>query len=76
MNTFTLKKFREDLRDATLTPGSNRHAIAKKAGVDWASIERFLTNERKALSGKTIEKLWPFVYGEQKSNPSPEEKEQ
>jgi hypothetical protein len=62
MSTFTLKQIRADAQAWIDLPGNSRHQLARLAGVEWASLDRFLSDETVGLSGKTIEKIWPIIY--------------
>jgi hypothetical protein len=72
MKTFSLKQVREDALKWVSMPGRTRLQLAKQAGVDWKSIDRFLSSQNTGLAGKTIEKLWPVIY---ENNPKPEKVE-
>ena len=63
MNNFTLEKLRSDVRAATTAQGSSVLALSKRAGLPWGILSRFLSGG--GLSGESIEKLWPVLYGEQ-----------
>lgn len=63
MNTFSLEQLRKDATAWVDSPGRSRLQLARLADVDWKSLDRFLSDGKKGLSGKTIEKLWPHIYG-------------
>ncbi|TIH12769.1 XRE family transcriptional regulator [Marinifilum sp. JC120] len=65
---FTQQNFRTDIHKLVgNAPGWSVTKLAKKSGVDQASLSRFCKGS-SGLSGANIEKLWPFVYGDQQPN--------
>ena len=68
MNTFSLEQLRKDASAWVDAPGRSRLQLARLADVDWKSLDRFLSNKDNGLSGKTIEKLWPHIYGKGLNN--------
>lgn len=65
MNTsqFSLEKLRADVRVFVGSPGNNIHRLAKASGVDWAVLNRFLNTPGAGVSGATVAKLFPVLYG-------------
>ena len=61
-----LAQFRKDLAAWMDETGMNQVSLAKASGVDQASLSRFLQTKKKpeGLSGKSILRLYPFVYGQ------------
>ncbi|WP_291329025.1 helix-turn-helix transcriptional regulator [Desulfovibrio sp. UCD-KL4C] len=65
---FTQQNFRTDIHTLVEnTPGWSVTRLARKSEVDQASLSRFCKG-KSGLSGANIEKLWPFIYGDQKPN--------
>lgn len=62
MNTFSIEKVRADVRDEISKPGMSILKLSKSAKLPWGVLSRFLAGG--GLSGATLEKLWPFLYGE------------
>ena len=64
MNTQTspIDRFREDLRDAITSRKANQGDVVRASGVSQGAISNFLSGKR-GLSGESLLKLWPFVYG-------------
>ena len=63
MNIFSLEKLRSDVREEIEKPGMSTSALSKKANLAWGILSRFLAGG--GLSGDSIEKLWPILYGEE-----------
>lgn len=58
-----LSQFKNDLRAWMAAEGISQVALAKKSGVDQASISRFLRVESPdGLSGEFVLRLYPIVY--------------
>jgi len=53
-----------DIRDCLERNGWTPTELARRAGVAPPTITRILTQERYGLHSKTIERLWPFLYGD------------
>lgn len=62
MNIFSLEKLRSDVRDEIAKPGMSTSKLSKKANLPWGVLTRFLAGG--GLSGDSIEKLWPILYGD------------
>lgn len=63
MRMKNLTQFRIDLRAWMAAEGISQIALAKKSGVDQASLSRFLRMERPdGLSGESVLRLYPIVY--------------
>lgn len=68
-----LTQFRTALRAWMAEEGMSQKALAQKSGVDQASISRFLRTENPdGLSGESVLRLYPFVYGNALPPPSAE----
>jgi len=63
MNIFSLEKLRSDVREEIAKPGMSTSALSKRASLPWGVLSRFLAGG--GLSGDSIEKLWPILYGDQ-----------
>lgn len=70
-NKFTQQQLRIDIESLTQEVGWSITRLARKSGVDQASLSRFC-NGTSGLSGGNIEKLWPYIYGARRPEP-PEE---
>jgi hypothetical protein len=71
-NNFSIKSFRQAVREAAATPSWTVTRLAKESGVDQASLWRFCDGS-SGLSGINIEKLWPFIYGDKRPGGEPKE---
>lgn len=73
---FTEELFRNDVRGFLESSGWSKNKLSSLAGVDWKVINRF-TEEGSSvgLNSETIEKLWPFIYGDKRPNPEQPPKE-
>jgi lambda repressor-like predicted transcriptional regulator len=60
---FTLEGLRGEVRAICRVKGWSMTRLARASGVDQASLSRFLSGSA-GLKGDSIEKLWPFVFGE------------
>ena len=59
-----LTQFRTTLRAWMAEEGMSQKALAQESGVDQASISRFLRTEKpEGLSGESVLRLYPFVFG-------------
>jgi transcriptional regulator with XRE-family HTH domain len=68
-----LSQLRRDLRVVMSSANLSQSAIARKSGVDQASLSRFLrTNNPEGLSGGAILRLLPLIYGIPLSDLRPE----
>lgn len=56
--TFSADRVRQAVR--AYAERHSLHHLAKASGVDWASLKRFIS-ENKGLSIEGLEKIWPFV---------------
>ena len=65
MHTFNLGKIRGKVRDLAKQDGWTLNRIATESGVEYSSLWRFV-REDTDLVGKSIEKLWPLLFGNQK----------
>lgn len=67
---FTIEQFRQDVRDVVDSPGMSINRLATDAGVEWAVVKRFLSaKQRTGINASTLERLWPFIYGEKRPLP-------
>ena len=57
MNTIN----QDAIRDKIRALGISQYELAKKSGVAQPSISKFLKG--KCITVATLEKLWPFLYG-------------
>ncbi|WP_319764467.1 helix-turn-helix transcriptional regulator [Maridesulfovibrio sp.] len=57
-----LKKFLEDT-------GWTAAKLANEANISAPVITRFLSGARKGLHSSTLEKLWPYLYGDKRPKP-------
>jgi hypothetical protein len=56
---------RKDLLNFLNLSGWNPNRLAKEARVSKDVIYRLVRGERKGMNSRTLEKLWPFLYGDQ-----------
>ena len=52
-----------------LETGWNPYRLAKAAGIKVEIITRVQKGERKGVHSTTLEKLWPFLYGDRRPRP-------
>lgn len=62
MNKLRLK---QDISALVNARGISLHKLALDAGVDTASLWRFMNRENSNLNTDSLFKLWPHIYGEQ-----------
>jgi len=67
--TSPIDRFREDLRNAILTRDETQSDVERVSGVSQGMISNFL-NGKRGLSGASVLKLWPYVYGCEFPSPS------
>ena len=60
--TSPIERFREDLRNAILQRDETQTEVERICGVSQGMISNFL-NGKRGLSGASVLKLWPYVYG-------------
>lgn len=58
---FSADRVRQAVREYALR--HSLHHLAKASGVDWASLKRFIA-EDKGISIENLEKLWPHLWPE------------
>lgn len=51
--------------------GWSPYRLAKEAGIKVEIITRVQKGTRKGLHSSTLEKLWPFLYGDKRPQPLP-----
>lgn len=51
--------------------GWNPYRLAKAAGIKVEIITRVQKGERQGVHSKTLEKLWPYLYGDLRPLPIP-----
>jgi len=57
-----IERFREDLRNAIQARDETQSDVERASGVSQGMISNFL-NGKRGLSGASVLKLWPYVYG-------------
>lgn len=60
----------EDIRRVLEESGWSATHLAKEAGVAPPIITRLLSGERKEVRSGTLQRLWPFLYGEKRPAPA------
>jgi hypothetical protein len=65
---------REDLKSYLDSTGTTPAKLARQARIPVNVITRFIKGERSGIHSTTVEKLWPFLYGDRPPSP-PEPKE-
>jgi len=58
-----IKAFRDDLRAVMARKKASQTEVTKATGVKQSSLSLFLAGERSGLSGESVLRLYPFVYG-------------
>jgi len=70
MNIISQDSIRDRLRSLSIT----QQELSRKSGVSQPSISKFLGG--KSITVTTLEKLWPFLYGDASpSSPNPGDQE-
>jgi DNA-binding Xre family transcriptional regulator len=64
-----------DLKNVLAESGWSASRLAAAAGVSAPVVTRFLSGARAGLHSSTLEKLWPFIYGDKRPNPEQAPKE-
>lgn len=60
-------QFKNDLAAVMATNGYTQAEAAKLSGVPQSTISLFLSGARKGMTGDSVFKLWPLVYGEMRA---------
>lgn len=55
-----------DIEQFLRDTGWNAHRLAQESEVAAPIITRLLSGERKGVHSKTLERLWPFLYGDKR----------
>jgi len=58
-----------DIREFLKATGWTAKRLAVEAGMEPSTITRLVRGERKGMHSSTLEKLWPFLYGERRPVP-------
>lgn len=66
---------KKDLEQFLAETGWNVPRLVAETGVNKDSIYRLLNESRKGLGCKSLEKLWPYLYGDKRPNPEQAPKE-
>ncbi|MBI9080858.1 MAG: helix-turn-helix domain-containing protein [Pseudodesulfovibrio sp.] len=61
-------KIRSDLKKMLFDTGWSQTHLAKRSDVSQSAISKLLSG--KAVRSDTLEKLWPFIYGDQRPTKS------
>jgi len=61
---------KQDIVSFLATSGWTATRLAREAGVAPPQLTRLLSGERDGLHSKTVERLWPFLYGDRRPAPS------
>jgi len=59
---------RQDIQKFLDRSGWKPAHLAREAGIHPILISRILRGKRKGLNSKTLQKLWPFLYGDTARN--------
>ena len=59
-----MTQFKHDLAKALENTGHTQAELSKLSGVPQSTISLFLSGSRKGMTGDSMLKLWPFVYGQ------------
>jgi len=60
-----------DIKQLLEESGWPASRLASEAGIPAPVITRFLRGDRKGMHTRTLEKLWPFLYGDRRPTPVP-----
>ena len=61
---------KQDLERFLSDVGWDVSRLVAESGANKDSIYRLLNGTRKGVSYKTMQKLWPFIYGDRRPAPS------
>ncbi|MBI9113294.1 hypothetical protein [Maridesulfovibrio ferrireducens] len=64
---------KEDLTHMLAESDWTASRLSIESGVPAPVLTRFLRGTRKGLHSSTVEKIWPFVYGEKRPPHHPQE---
>ena len=70
---FSMDRLRRDILAFGNLPGWSITRLARESDVEQGSLSRFVNDKLKSLNGETIEKLWPFLYGDRRPAPAEHE---
>lgn len=73
MNMPTMEEIRQRILAVAALPGWSINRLACESGVEQGSLSRFSRGRdiQKSLSYTTLERLWPFLYGDRRPSPLP-----
>lgn len=60
-----------DIREFLTVSGWTAKRLAVEAGVEPSTITRLVRGERQGVNSRTLDKLWPFLYGDRRPVPVP-----
>ena len=63
---------REDIINLLNESGWSQTALALESGVPQSTLSKILTGVSKGVHSSTLEKLWPYLYGEKRPSPAEE----
>jgi DNA transposition AAA+ family ATPase len=66
-------EIKADIKTLLDESGLNLSSLARMACVNQSILSRFINGDQAGLNSKTLEKLWPFVYGEKRPPALPKE---
>lgn len=55
-----------DIENMLAESGLNLTALARLSGVNQSILSRFINGDQSGLNSKTLEKLWPYIYGDKR----------
>lgn len=61
---------KQEIQNALERLGWTATKLANEAGVAPPVLTRFLSGDRDGIHSKTLEKLWPFIYGDKRPKPT------
>jgi lambda repressor-like predicted transcriptional regulator len=67
---FSVDQVKADIQAVVSMPGMSINRLSQDAGVEWKVLKRFLSGDGAGISASTLEKLWPYVYGDKRPTPA------
>lgn len=59
-------KIKTDIKHMLDETGLNLSDLGRLSGVNQSILSRFINGHQAGLNSKTLEKLWPYVYGDKR----------
>jgi hypothetical protein len=68
---FSTSRVRAEIESVVAIPGWSVSRLAREAGIEPRSLTRFMSDDGAGMSTKTLEPLWPYLYGDKRPKPQP-----